>query len=561
MYNDLINKGIIKAYNLKKDDDIKSVECIEKIYLKDITIKKEELEILKNIKSTIKTLTTIVLDNVVFEDNNIFVDIENLEIINIKLEDLNLENVKVSNSLKLVNTDIDSLNQIIKFNNISNLHISQGQVVSTDLDKILIKVLPDYPRFDYMDKEEKNDILLKYDCYEKKCTKINLENLDKFENLTSIYLDGFVIIDDNIRELIKKEKLEVLSLKGELRKNLETLTNLTNLKKLEFKSFEYTTLVELNKFLHMPNLKELVLEKINKVEDFLVKENKIVKLKAIDCNITRIDFLIFFSNIKDIDFSNNKIDIGVQDEILSYIRKGVKFNINNNPILDKLKTVKLKFKENTLNLVLTKALKLDENKELTEFDLFNKTIENDILCINLKEVADILDNKIHLKLNLKDIEIYIDEDKDLNKYATMLYEFSQNLTLITDNLASIGILSLEKLNHIKIRNKIDIKIKIAYDEKDYYTLESYEYMLNKLNIFINNLKITRNPNRVLVYNEEKLTKENLITILNDNLSKMLIFNENCKITIENGIVEEYANNKLYEILIDKLIKYIYIDNT
>ena len=561
MYNDLINKGIIKAYNLKKDDDIKSVECIEKIYLKDITIKKEELEILKNIKSTIKTLTTIVLDNVVFEDNNIFVDIENLEIINIKLEDLNLENVKVSNSLKLVNTDIDSLNQIIKFNNISNLHISQGQVVSTDLDKILIKVLPDYPRFDYMDKEEKNDILLKYDCYEKKCTKINLENLDKFENLTSIYLDGFVIIDDNIRELIKKEKLEVLSLKGELRKNLETLTNLTNLKKLEFKSFEYTTLVELNKFLHMPNLKELVLEKINKVEDFLVKENKIVKLKAIDCNITRIDFLIFFSNIKDIDFSNNKIDIGVQDEILSYIRKGVKFNINNNPILDKLKTVKLKFKENTLNLVLTKALKLDENKELTEFDLFNKTIENDILCINLKEVADILDNKIHLKLNLKDIEIYIDEDKDLNKYATMLYEFSQNLTLITDNLASIGILSLEKLNHIKIRNKVDIKIKIAYDEKDYYTLESYEYMLNKLNIFINNLKITRNPNRVLVYNEEKLTKENLITILNDNLSKMLIFNENCKITIENGIVEEYANNKLYEILIDKLIKYIYIDNT
>ena len=556
MYSDLIKKSILVAYNISKEEEIQNISKISKIKIQNVTVTNKELGIINNVKNELKDLTTVVFDNVNFDGHKLNLEIDNLEIINIKIKDIDFENIIVKNSLKLDNTYIDSLEGISKFNTIKSLSITQGQVVSTDLEKVMIKVIPDYPKFDYMDKEQKNNILNRYECYTKKCNNIDLSKLEVFEELISFELNGFIIIDDNIKEIAKKEKLEILNFKGEFRKNLEPLTNLKNLKQISFKAFDFTTILELSKFLYMPNLETLNLEKINKVEDYLVRENKIKYLSVVNCNISRIDFLLFFPNIKEIDFSNNNIEIGMQDEILEYIKKDIKIKVENNPLIVKLDKVKLVFKQDTLINKLNKVLKLDD-KEITEYDLFNKKVEKDFLNVNVKELTDILNNKIHLKLNLKKIEINIDEDIDINSYTPLLYELSQDIVLVVDNLSSIDISALEKLNHIKIRNKVDIIIKIKYDEKEYYNLSNYEYIINKINYLIESFNITKNINNKLIYNEEELTKEKFKDILNTKLKELLIYNEDCKITIENAIVEENANNKLYEILVDKLIKYVF----
>ena len=555
MYSDLIIKGILTAYNLQKKEDIHKILKINKICFKDILLTNDVVNEIKDIKNVLKELDTLILDNVTFEKNELEIEIENLELINVKLKDINLKNVKIIKSISLDNTNIESLEEILEFKDILEIKLIEGQVVATDLDKVIIKVIPDFPNFDYLDKEQKNQILLKYDCYVKKCKEINLDKLDEFTNLNSLTLDGFVINDSIIREIVKIKNMETLQLRGEFRKNLESITSLENLKNLSFSAIQYTTISELTKFLYMTNLKYLYLEKINKVEDFLTKENKIETLIAIDCNISKIDFLLFFQGIKEIDLRNNNIKIGMQDEILDYIRKGIKFNIDNNPLIEKLKNLPLNFKNESLKKKLVQVLDI-KCRKLTEFELFNKNIENDTLNINIREIIDILDNRIHLKLNLKNFKIDIDKDTDLNSYATMLYELNQNMEFVINNFASINSSVLEKLKHIKLRNKIDIKIKILNDEKEYYSLESYEYILNKFKMFVEDLKIYKNGNNIILYENEELTEKRLNTILNTRLTKTLIYNENSKISLEKVIIEEYANNKLYNIYLDMLVNYI-----
>ena len=431
---------------------IENFKNIETIYLNDTSI--QEITVLKNLKK----LSWVSLQNTKIDDITIFVELENLQALYVENTNVDFSkesNLNAYNKLKEkgVYVNVTDNSEIINFtyqefkNQLINSRYldrnQDGQI--SKLEMLTLNSVYIY-NINYLEDLKFADNLKQLSMYLysnpinldiekitlfKKLESLEISGVQKISNLRSLseltnlkkisiefyYNSTEKIIDCNdLKELVN---LEEIRLSAESYLNLESITNLPNVKKLNLYSYwssDNNTTIDCEMIKNMYSLQELTLSAYS---------------------IENIDSLSSLTNLTTINLSpsyNNKIDCDKLKNIPNLEKITLTSDAENMDKLGEITTLK--------ELSINNYYGIEEVswiKNLTNLEKLN-------ISGRLNNISDYLSNLKKLK------ELYISNYSTETKLSFEGMDSLENLTISMDNNQKIDFVNMDNLENLKSLN-------------------------------------------------------------------------------------------------------------
>ena len=374
--------------------------------------------------------------------------------------------MKNQTSLNITDPNIDSLQDLVFFPNLTMLELSNinlKNLIGLENCKLLNTI---------------------------RITNCNIQDfsiIENLQNLNTFYNYGSSNADKLIEKLKKCNNLKFLNIRLTEIKNIKQISELKNLEEL---SLDYNWITKIEGIEELTKLKTLSINQnnIGSIKD-IIKNTNIETLTLTNCGVQNIEGIEKLVNLKSLNLSsNNIIDITPleNNERLTYLNLKGNENLKSNNF-----TQEEQEKINKIGKILDRGgrIELDSNK----LNLFNNYTKLDLSNQGLKTL-ECLEGMTNLKsLNLMGNQLTLEDEKSREILASMTnlqeldirYNKITNMTAL-NNMKDIQYIYASKGNDFNLKDIENIisKIKLSIDDNVFNTIENCDInKITKIEIF------------------------------------------------------------------------------
>ena len=348
--------------------------------------------------------------------------------------------------------------------------------------------VPDVPDYDKMydsDREEKEEENKKR--YEKK--KNNKNDKNKIYEITNEMVfkqnnneNKYFFYDDNKYKEIKEinlSKKSIINFKNNKNISFEKLSELLNL------NLSYNEISELNDIIFFENLKELYINN-NKIEDISFCESlpNLLILNAENNNIITITSLNICTKLKALKLSNNKIKyLNSTLKTIKNLKNIEDLSIKENPFLSELFSYREYFISNYPNIKIFDEERVDENKRILAENFYKENNPLYKSSTNRPMSSRISGIKIRSEKNSYNDKEEFGEDYEDDIFNNDLLYKTQSVFVLNKNKV---INDLDNNNIKKEKNEIKNEVKPIESKKLKDKIEEQNKIIYKLKMELEN---------------------------------------------------------------------------